>query len=421
MNILDLLSAPWAILPERLHQIQGIYEAHLRDEQPDIPAIEARMGRPLANEQAPYEVMQGGVAVLAIDGVIAPKANLFTRISGGVSAAVLLQQLEAAAADSAVKSILQVIDSPGGSVHGTPEYAARVLEVGKLKPVVTLATANMASAAYWIGSAANAVFISGPTVLVGSIGVVVTHDYRPKERGQLTEITAGTYKRIASPEVPLTKEGRAYLQAQADHLYSVFVDAVAVHRGSTVQKVLAQMADGRVFLGQQALDAGLVDGIKPMGALLAEMARDPGQFAARRRAGQAAPARPASAPAPSPARPAAALSPAQFAAAASRAAAVPPAVPATGAAPTPPVAPLDPIDACFARAPAADEAEAIKAIGEGRRLYGADWTPRTRTRAEWRGIAALGLRSDGSDAYTAMHREGFIGQRSVAPDGRRHR
>ena len=285
MSILEILRAPWAIAPDKLAEIQAIYDTHLRGDKIDIAAVEARLGHSLQNEPAAYTVQDGGVAVLNIDGVIAPKANLFTRISGGVSAQMAEQAVLDAMADPAVRSLLLAIDSPGGSVHGTPEVGAAIRQFAEKKPVVALATATMASAAYWLGSSANAVYISGPTCLVGSIGVVATHNYTPNAGGSVqTEIAAGQYKRIATTNAPLTKEGRAYMQAQVDHLYQVFVDAVSANRGASVEDVLAHMADGRVFVGQQAIDAGLVDGVSTMSALLEGMATQPDRYAQRRKA-----------------------------------------------------------------------------------------------------------------------------------------
>ena len=286
MSILDILRAPWAITPDKLAEMQAIYQVHLRGEKLDIGAIEARIGRPLQNNQkAAYDIQDGGVAVLALDGIIAPKMNFFMQISGGVSAQQFERAVLDAAVDPQVRSLLIATDSPGGSVNGTPEVAAAVQRFAAVKPVAALATGVMASAAYWIGSSANAVYASGPTVMVGSIGVVATHDYTPQKDGtQTTEITAGKYKRIASANEPLSKDGRAYLQSQVDHLYQVFVDTVAAHRGTSAEQVLKNMADGRVFIGQQAIDAGLVDGVSTLDALVAEMASHPDRFAQRRKA-----------------------------------------------------------------------------------------------------------------------------------------
>jgi signal peptide peptidase SppA len=294
LKLPDLISAPWAIQPEKLSEILAIYATHFRGENIDKSQVEARLGRPLANEQQEYRIREGGIAVLPIDGVLAPKANLFTQISGGASASMLDTQVQSAIADPRVKALVLAIDSPGGSVFGSPELAATIRTLSAEKPIIAVGEGMMASAAYWIASSANAVFLSGPTVHAGSIGVVMAHEFDPRAHpagGKTTEITAGRYKRIASDKAPLTEEGRAYLQERVDHLYSVFVDAVADNRGVTAQQVLAQMADGRVFVGQQAIDAGLADGFMTVDAAVEQLAQDTTSYSKRRRAKPMAAAR----------------------------------------------------------------------------------------------------------------------------------
>ncbi len=284
MNLLDFLTSPWAILPDKLLELQAIYATHLRGEKIDIDAIEKRIGRPLANDQQTYVLRDGGVAVLPITGVLAPKANLFMRVSGGHSMQMMAEQVRSMQADPRVRAVVLAVDSPGGSVLGTPALAEAVRALADEKPTVTVSEGTIASAAYWIGSAANAVYIEGVTDQVGSIGVVATHSYDPQMREQRTDIYAGKYKRIASPDRPLSAEGKAYLQEQVDHLYSVFVDAVAQQRGVDADAVLERMADGRVFIGQQAINAGLVDGVATVEAMVDRLATDPSAFARRRKA-----------------------------------------------------------------------------------------------------------------------------------------
>ena len=274
MKLLDVLTSTWAIEPSKLLEIQAIYTTHLRGEKIDIAGVEARLGRPLANDPKSYTV-QDGVAVVALDGVLAKRANMFMQISGGTSMQLAARDLQEAAQDPAVHSIVLAIDSPGGTVDGTQTLADVVRAVGQQKPVVALASGTMASAAYWVGSAASKVYITDNTTAVGSIGVVAKHfDISAKEAAEgvkTTEVYAGKYKRIASQYGPLTKEGKATMQQQVDYTYSLFVQAVAEHRGVAVDTVLQDMADGRIFLGQQAIDAGLVDGVSTLDALVASL------------------------------------------------------------------------------------------------------------------------------------------------------
>jgi len=283
MKLTELLTAPWAILPESLREVHRIYAAHLAGEKFDRAAIEASLGRPLANEQQRYQVREGGIAVLPVEGVIAPKANMFTDISGGVSAQMMMQQINSAAADSRVKGLVLVVDSPGGSVFGTPELSQAVATMAQQKPVVSVSDATMASAAYWFGSAANAVYITGPTVNVGSIGV-----YSRLSIGQpdptAMEFVRGKYKRAAINGAAPSADYMAYFEAQLDHLYGVFVDTVAQNRGVSADVVLDRMADARIFIGQQAIDAGLVDGMASVDTIVDRMATNPTQYLTRRKA-----------------------------------------------------------------------------------------------------------------------------------------
>lgn len=284
MTLLDLITGAWAIEPDKLREIQAIYATHLRGEKIDIAAIEARLGRPLSSEQQAYTVEPGGVAVLRMSGVIAPKANLFMQVSGGLSTQMATKQLESATVDARVRSTVLAMDTPGGSVIGTPEMAAAVHELAKIKPIVTHSDGALASAGYWIGCAANAVYVSGPTVQAGSIGVVIDRTFNPNSTMREESIVAGRYKRLVKSNEPLSDEARAIVQADVDYVYSLFVDAVAQYRDTTAQQVLDRMADGRVFRGQQAIDAGLVDGVSTLDALVESMATDPAKYTNRRKA-----------------------------------------------------------------------------------------------------------------------------------------
>lgn len=284
MTLRDLILGVWAIEPDMLRELQSIYATHLRGDKIDIAAIEARLGRPLAHEQQDYSLEPGGVALLRLSGVMSPKANIFMRVSGGISTQLASQQIESAAADPRVRGIILALDTPGGNVVGVPEMGDTVSWAASQKPLVVHTDNQLCSAGYWVGSAANAIYISGPMVTVGSIGVVVDREYDPQSRYRTESITAGKYKRLANSAEPLSAEARAVVQADVDYVYTLFVDAVAANRGVSADQVLEHMADGRVFRGQQALDAGLVDGVSTLDDLLQAMATDPAQFATRRKA-----------------------------------------------------------------------------------------------------------------------------------------
>lgn len=276
-KILDILKAPWAIDAARLHEIQAIYATHLRGDKIDIGAVEARLGRSLNNESKSYDIISG-VAIVNIDGVIAKRMNLFSQISGGCSSQIVGGQLQDAVDDSSVHSIILNIDSPGGTVDGTQALMKQVREAGLSKTVVAFADGLMASAAYWIGSAASEIHISDDLAQIGSIGVIASHRDQSKAEEEMglktTLIYAGQYKATGNPHEPLSKDDKQTIQDSVDYTYSIFVRDVADNLGVSVETVLENMADGRVFTGQQAIDAGLVDGVSTLDALIVKLNED---------------------------------------------------------------------------------------------------------------------------------------------------
>jgi len=276
MHLSDVITSPWAIQPEKLREICAVYQSHVHGETIDIAAVEARIGKPLISQDQGYTV-RDGVAVIPVQGVIGKRMNMMTQISGGASTQLIERDIKAALADQSVNSILLHIDSPGGTVDGTQNLAEVVRQAKTHKPVVTFADGTMASAAYWIGSAADEVVSSSNTTQIGSIGVVMAHQDVSKAEEQAgiktTEISAGKYKRITSQYAPLSEEGAAHMQEKVDQLYTIFVDEVAANLGTTPENVLERMADGKVFLSKEAQRRGMIDHIANMETTINNMAQ----------------------------------------------------------------------------------------------------------------------------------------------------
>jgi signal peptide peptidase SppA len=268
----------WAILPGKLEEITALVEKFLSGDRPEFPEAALRRTAP-GGEEPPYQMMGQGVAMLPVMGTLGKRMNLFSQMSGGTSYDKIGQALKAALADPNVAAILLNIDSPGGTVDGAKTLADQIYAARQQKPIVAHSDGQMASAAYWLGSAADQLMISD-TAMVGSIGVAGTHFDRSGQDAQAgikrTIIASGKYKRIASDAEPLSPAGQDYLQQISDTYYNLFLQDIGRHRGLNAERVHAQMADGRTFIGQQALDAGLVDKIGTLeaaAALAADMAQ----------------------------------------------------------------------------------------------------------------------------------------------------
>ncbi len=274
MKLMDILSSPLAIHPRRLMGLSFILDAHHQGGKLDLKEMEKKIlsFQPDRAGKKSYEVINGA-AIIPIQGVISKDSSAFSRIFyGGASTRDITRSLEEAAGDSDVSKIILHIDSPGGTVDGTREAARAIFACRGSKEIIAFSDGLMASAAYWMGSAADKVIISGETVEVGSIGVISTHvEYSEMDKRMgvaVTEITAGKYKAAGSPNKPMEDMEKEYLQGQVNYLYTIFVNDVAAFRGETPETVLSEMADGKIFIGTQAIEAGLVDGVSTFDELI---------------------------------------------------------------------------------------------------------------------------------------------------------
>lgn len=185
------------------------------------------------------------------------------------------EALVQAAADPGIKSILLDIKSGGGSVQGLSDTADLVRKVdSKVKPVHSFSDSSMASAAYWLGSSARKVHASDMAE-VGSVGVLAIHKEYTKmlENDGITPtvIRSGDHKALGNPYEKLSEKGEATIQAQVDHMASIFNNYIADRRGMTVESFKKRAGEGRVFVGQQGVDAGLVDSITTFDALVSKL------------------------------------------------------------------------------------------------------------------------------------------------------
>ncbi len=250
MNARDLIltQEPWAIAPEAMDGIIGL-------------AMDMAAGKlfTLPQSEAPQSIMSvaDGVATISITGPLLPTTDEFDRVMlGATSLDEVRSTVESAAADPAVTSIVLNIDSPGGTVRGTPEAADAIYEASKVKPVRAHTSGTMASAAYWLGSQATSVSMTR-SASVGSIGVMVPHidqSKRAEMLGVKVELfTTGKFKAAGFPGTSLTESQRELIQERIDQVFGEFKSAVT-RQG---RKIPAEAMQGQTFYGPQAESLGL--------------------------------------------------------------------------------------------------------------------------------------------------------------------
>ena len=207
---------------------------------------------PQPGQSSPLLSVEDGIGVVAIDGPILRKPDIFARVlfratdSGEIGAALR----EAGQRDD-IKAVFLDIDSPGGTVAGTPELAATVASINERKPVYAFSSGLMASAAYWIASQARAIYAT-PSAQVGSIGVVqaVIDDSAALDaEGIKVEVFAvGKYKAMGAPGTPLTDDQRDLIRSNLAEIAQEFHAAVLA-RGRSIP---AEAMEGQTFSGRQA-------------------------------------------------------------------------------------------------------------------------------------------------------------------------
>lgn len=255
--LLAMLGDAWAIDKAGL---DGVIAQSRQFSEQDFSAAVERLKTDSGNRPAPYDVVDGA-AVIPVRGTLTKEASIFSVFMGARTYSGIQAQVAAALSDSAVERIVFKIFSPGGIVPGLSELASFLSRANETKPIYTYVDGQATSAAYWIGSVGRK--IGAPaTAQVGSIGVRAVHVDESKLNDrigiQVTHLTAGRYKAVGNPDAPLSDADRAYLQERLDTFYTLFVDAVAENRGMT-QGAALSAADGKIFLGEEARENGLVD------------------------------------------------------------------------------------------------------------------------------------------------------------------
>ncbi len=295
------LNRPLLIMPEKLAIIAGVIGGRIGVDAPDmVPALEtdprlleqlraAARSAPEASRfvgssreqdadgrdagSLPYKRTADGVAVLTITGTLVNRGAWIGSYSGTTSYEGIKFQIERAAADPKVKSIILDIESPGGEATGAFEAAAAIAAVAAQKPVTAIVNGMACSAGYALAAGASRI-VSTPTGISGSIGVVLMHADYSEMLGRAgikpTLIHAGAHKVDGNPYEPLSKGVKTDLQAEVDKFYDLFVATVAKGRKAMDEKAI-RATEARTFLGAEAKQLGLVDDVGSFEDVLSDL------------------------------------------------------------------------------------------------------------------------------------------------------
>ena len=211
----------------------------------------------------------GGVAVISIQGLMLKRPPEWVADMVCDTDAIT-RAVQTAANATDVNTICLRIDSPGGSVDGLAELGDAVYAARASKPIIAQVDGMAASAAYYVAALTNEVYAHRMD-LVGSIGTIwpmyddseLYAEMGVKPVMISTEPPERPYKSMGWPGTVITAEQIAYAQTIVDRYGKDFRRALMIGRRMSIPQVDA-IADGRVFFPADAMQLGLIDGIRTM-------------------------------------------------------------------------------------------------------------------------------------------------------------
>lgn len=203
------------------------------------------------------------IALIRIDGAIVAGRGGSSFLGGGATGSeAVVDQIEQAMADKAVRAVLLRVNSPGGSAAGSQEIYRAISRAREDGLTVVVSMADVAaSGGYYVSANADKIY-ANPATMTGSIGVISMHENLSglfdKIGIQTETIKSGKLKDMGSPMGPLGDEARNVIREIVMQVYDQFVAAVAEGRQMKPEAV-RKLADGRIYSGAQAKQSGLVD------------------------------------------------------------------------------------------------------------------------------------------------------------------
>jgi protease-4 len=202
-----------------------------------------------------------GKKIAIVYGTGAIRSGKTTPFESGIASGSWVRDLRKAANDDDVKAIILRIDSPGGSVQASDEMYQEILRAKSKKPVYASMSDLAASGGYYMSMACDTI-IAHPQTITGSIGVIAAIPNLAKTMTKLgvgiDTVATGPAALFMNPLVALSVSDRQSLESMIDNTYQRFLERVASGRKRTKEQI-REVAKGRVWTGEAALNNGLVD------------------------------------------------------------------------------------------------------------------------------------------------------------------
>lgn len=266
-----LTSNVWYIQPEKMDVICAYLQARIKGEHVARPDVEAKVA-------TKYKNVKGRVAIMSLTGVMAQRMDSMDAESGGTSTDGFGSAFDELASDKSIGAIVIDTDSPGGSAHGLEDLSNKIRAARNPdRPIIAIANSLMASAAYYVASAADEI-VAVAGSLVGCIGTIMVHaDYSKALDAAgitMTIFRKPEFKAEGNPYEQLTPEAIVALDDMTSQYYDMFVAAVAKNRDVPKSTVLEKYGKGRILTANDALAAGMIDRIASFDSVVGRLQGD---------------------------------------------------------------------------------------------------------------------------------------------------
>lgn len=271
----------WAIMPSSLDNISSKVLAGVNDPVLSDEIVEGADGASYVEAKAAFmaqfeeqlRVDDNGTGYISIDGPMMLNPGPYERMMLGAADMGRISELvRIAAVEEEINGLVIQINSPGGTVVGTPELAGAIRDFNDSgKKSIAFTNSLMASAAYWVGSQCSQV-VCTESAIVGSVGVIRAHVDLTEARAQAgvkVEVFRGGDNKVAGAySTEINDEQRELIQEGIDEKHMEFQQVVLSYRD-----IDKKMLDGRTFYGKQAAENGFADAVVTSLASVAAMSK----------------------------------------------------------------------------------------------------------------------------------------------------
>lgn len=211
--------------------------------------------------------IQGKTALLKIEGPLRPGKDWYYSVGYGDIQSAIIELID----NEYIETVIQVIDSPGGTVKGAFETYEMFQELAKEKNLIAIITGSATSAGALLTFPAKKRYLASKTAQTGSIGVVAEHVdnriwYKEMWGEVHTSVAKGDLKDAGTDVRGYDAKAKQVFEGSVNKLYEIFADETAKGLGITREAVDSMQS--AVFIGAEGIEQGFADGFSTLEHLI---------------------------------------------------------------------------------------------------------------------------------------------------------